>query len=401
MFGQIERYVFRRAAVATLVVAISLTAIVWIIQAFKQLDIFASKGQTVLVYLYVTTLSVPVLLLVILPIALLLAAIYTVNSLNSDSELVVINASGASSMVLVKPFMALALICSVVVGLIAHQIGPQSIQELKRVGTKVQADMVALIVREGEFNEINEGLTFHVAKRGIGGLLKGIVVSDTRDEDTAVLYTAHDGMVERSGEMAYLVMENGEIHRSNVDGTSSVISYATYVFNLADFSGGPGGKKDMVLRPKERVSSELIWPDPEDPFFKKHPNWYSSQLHLRTSETLYPFAFVLIVLVFAGQARSTRQNYTAAISLALATAAIARGIGFWGANSSRNGDFFIFLMYAIPITSIATAGLVLATNRQLRMPKTMAQYIERNNKRIAAIAARIGRALPILVRGRS
>jgi lipopolysaccharide export system permease protein len=43
----IERYIFQRAGIAVLVTLSSLVGVVWIIQALKELDVFTTKGQTV------------------------------------------------------------------------------------------------------------------------------------------------------------------------------------------------------------------------------------------------------------------------------------------------------------------------------------------------------------------
>ena len=93
----IERYIFKRAGAAALITLGSLAGVVWIIQALKELDVITNKGQTIIAYLALTTLAIPMLLLAVIPIGLLLATVFTVNTMNGNSELVVINASGASS----------------------------------------------------------------------------------------------------------------------------------------------------------------------------------------------------------------------------------------------------------------------------------------------------------------
>ena len=94
-FNLIERYIFRRAMLATLLTLGSLAGVVWIVQALRRLDVVTSKGGAILAYLQLTTFAVPMLILAIIPIALFVATIFVINSLNSNSELVVINASGA------------------------------------------------------------------------------------------------------------------------------------------------------------------------------------------------------------------------------------------------------------------------------------------------------------------
>ena len=81
----IERYILRIAVGAFLACLIGLTAVIWITQALRELDLITSKGQTMLVFLSVTSLTLPTLIGVISPIALFIAAIYCLNKLNGDS----------------------------------------------------------------------------------------------------------------------------------------------------------------------------------------------------------------------------------------------------------------------------------------------------------------------------
>jgi lipopolysaccharide export system permease protein len=92
--GSIDRYVFRTIFGAFVLVLLNLTAVIWITQILKQIDIITNQGQTILVFLRITGLLVPILMLVTAPIAIMIAVCYALTKLNGDSELVVMNAAG-------------------------------------------------------------------------------------------------------------------------------------------------------------------------------------------------------------------------------------------------------------------------------------------------------------------
>ena len=54
-----SRYVFRQVAGATIVILLSLTAVVWIGVALRQLDLMTTQGQDALRFLTMTTLALP------------------------------------------------------------------------------------------------------------------------------------------------------------------------------------------------------------------------------------------------------------------------------------------------------------------------------------------------------
>ena len=64
MIASIDRYVFRTCFGAFLLVLISLTAVIWLTHALRDIDLITSQGQTILVFVGITGLIVPLLVLV-------------------------------------------------------------------------------------------------------------------------------------------------------------------------------------------------------------------------------------------------------------------------------------------------------------------------------------------------
>ena len=97
----IERYILKRTAHAFLLTLGGLAGTLWVTQLLRELDVVTAKGQAIWVYLLITLLSLPALIQVIAPIALLVGAIVTLNALNTDCELPVIGHAGVASQALV------------------------------------------------------------------------------------------------------------------------------------------------------------------------------------------------------------------------------------------------------------------------------------------------------------
>jgi len=107
-----SRYVFRQVANAFVIILVTLTSIVWIATALKQLDLLISQGQGFELFLKMTFLSLPSLMALIAPNAMLMAALYTLDRLNGDSELIVMTAAGAPIWRIGAPFVLLAsMVC--------------------------------------------------------------------------------------------------------------------------------------------------------------------------------------------------------------------------------------------------------------------------------------------------
>ncbi len=104
--GSLGRYVFRTTMVAFLITVVSLTVVMWFTQAMREFDLITSERQTLLVFVGITGLIVPLLVMMIAPIALVLAVTHVLNKLSTDSEIIVMNAAGVSPWRLVVPFVA-------------------------------------------------------------------------------------------------------------------------------------------------------------------------------------------------------------------------------------------------------------------------------------------------------
>ena len=94
--GSIDKYIFRTTLASFALVLVSLTGVIWITQALRGIDLMTSQGQTILTFLGITSLAIPVLVLIIAPIALMIAISHTLNKLATDSEIIVMNAAGLS-----------------------------------------------------------------------------------------------------------------------------------------------------------------------------------------------------------------------------------------------------------------------------------------------------------------
>ena len=94
LLNRLDRYILKIAAGAAVVLLLGLTGVIWVTQALREVDLITGKGQTVLIFLTVTLLSLPALLAGIAPVALFMSTLYTLNKLNGDSELIVMNAAG-------------------------------------------------------------------------------------------------------------------------------------------------------------------------------------------------------------------------------------------------------------------------------------------------------------------
>lgn len=369
--GSLERYIFRQALVAFVAGLFILTLVVWITQVLRQLDLVTNSGQTIALFFLMTSLGIPVLLSLIAPIALFIAVMQTLNKLNGDSELIVMAAAGVSPARLARPLLILTAMVMVLVGSLSLWLTPSSIRHFRLLLTQVQANLLTAIVRPGQFTQADRGLTFHIRDRAPGGVLLGIVVSDTRDNQVHMTYVAERGVISEQPQGTFFVLENGNLQRREMkDGTTSIVVFERYAFDLSQLTQAA----ETIYRPSERYTSELMNPNPADPMLERWQGRFRQELHDRFAAPLYPLAMMCIAFAMLGHARTTRQSRGTAIAVAIASMAAVRGLGFAVSGMVAARPTAVPLVYLIPIATIVLFGAISLGWLRLKAPQAVSAY---------------------------
>ncbi|GLS42076.1 LPS export ABC transporter permease LptF [Methylobacterium brachythecii] len=360
----IERYIFRITLGAFLACLIGLTGTIWVTQALRELDLVTAKGQTLLIFLLITGLSLPTLITVIAPVALFIAVIYALNRLNGDSELIVMSAAGMAPRHILKPFFTLAMAVSVMVAFLTIQVMPSSFQELRDVLTRVRGDFVANVVKEGQFTSLDSGITFHFRERGRDGSLKGLFIQDKREAGKTVVYLAEKGVVTDYDGQTYLTLTNGSVHRQQKDSRdSSIVTFERYAVDLAAFSPPDG---DVIYKPRERSTSQLLFPDTSENLYKLQKGRFRAELHDRLSAWLYPLALALIAFAALGDPRTTRQGRGLAMASAVTAVVACRIAGFAASSAAVRSQGAVVAIYAVPLVAAGLSCLLIFQGARVR-----------------------------------
>jgi lipopolysaccharide export system permease protein len=354
-----SRYVFRQVANAFVIILVTLTTIVWLATALKQLDLIVSQGQGFVLFLKMTFLTLPSLMALIAPNAMLMASLYTLDRMNGDSELIVMTAAGAPVWRIGAPFVLLASMVCVVILICNLWVMPASMRALRSLITQVRTDVISQVLQPGRFSSTEAGLTFHIRDRSPTGDLLGLLVHDERDDKQVMSYLADRGRIVSNEDGSYLVMFDGHVHRYETktpDQGVQIVAFDQYVLNISDVNPKDSGSKE--LRPRERYLGELLNPDPNLLKGKGNIGQIRTELHDRFSTPFYPLLFACIAVAILGHARTTRESRWAQILMAAGIAVGLRVSGLTASNLVTLSAGATPLVYLIPIVAILVAGLV-------------------------------------------
>ena len=379
--GSISRYIFRTTLGAFLLVLVSLTAVIWVTQALRDIDIMTSQGQTILVFIGVTGLIIPLLVLVIAPIALLIAVAHVLNKMSNDSEIIVMNAAGMSPWILFRAFVAAALVVSLLVGAISAYFAPKGLRMLRDWLTEVRANVVSSIVQPGRFTAIENGVTIHIRERRPNGQLAGIFLDDRRNPNERITVLSEIGELLDNRSGTYLVLQKGIVQRHEVGQRDpAMVVFDRYAFDLSQFAGGAQAVKYSI---RERYLWQLLFPDPKDQFYIEQPDQFRAELHDRLVAPLYPLAFVVIAYAYLGAPRTTRQSRTLSMLGAIGGVALLRLIGFASTVFGAAVPWLLALQYLALAVAFGLGFYVIRRGLILEPPAFITDWLAALTERLS------------------
>jgi len=384
--GSIDKYIFRTTLASFALVLVSLTGVIWITQALRGIDLMTSQGQTILTFLGVTSLVIPALVLIISPIALMIAVSHTLNKLATDSEIIVMNAAGFSPFRLFRPFFYATCVVALLVAFIAAYLAPDGMRRLKQWDADITADVLANILQPGRFAQLDQNLTIRIRERQPGGLLTGIFIDDRRDPNERVSIVADHGTVVKTDTGSFLILEDGNLERFELGKRDpALVAFGRYAFDMSKFSNQG---RDIALGIRERYLWELISPPEDDPVYKEVPGQFRAELHDRFMAPIYPFAFAALTFAFLGAPRTTRQSRNFSIGSSILAVFVLRMIGFACSVTAVKSPVAPLVQYLMLLGAIGVGLWLIIGGIVVEPPAAVVEVINNSNARLMRLFRR-------------
>ena len=148
MISQLTRYISTQLATALLIIALSLTAIVWLTQALRFIDFIVNRGVSAFTFVKMTGLMIPSLLFVVLPLAVFISVLFVYHRLSQDSELVVLRAAGQSRRQLARPVWLVAGIAMLFSYFVSFYLMPVTYHKFKEMQSFLRDNYASLLLQE-------------------------------------------------------------------------------------------------------------------------------------------------------------------------------------------------------------------------------------------------------------
>ena len=211
--SKFDRYLLSQLLALFGFFSLVLVAVYWVNRAVGLFDQLIGDGQSALVFLEFSLLTLPNVIRLVLPVSAFAACVYAINRLMQESELVVMQATGFSAFRLARPVLYFGLSVAMMHLVLTHVLVPMSQVRLADRSAEVSENVTARFLNEGRFMHPAAGITLYIRKITPLGELRDIFLSDERDAAQRVVYTAEKALLVRGDNGPNLVMLDGVAQR--------------------------------------------------------------------------------------------------------------------------------------------------------------------------------------------
>lgn len=257
---RIDRYLLSQFLQLFGFFALVLVGVYWINKAVGLFDQLIGDGQSALVFLEFSLLTLPTVIKLVLPVAAFIATVYGTNRLISESELVVMQATGFSGFRLARPVLFFGLAVGLMMAVMGHVLVPASRATLVQARAAISENITARYLTEGTFTHPSPRVTLYIRQISPQGELLDLFLADNRKPGMRTTYTARKALFARGDQGPKLIMFNGMVETlDRPSGRLSVTRFADFTFDIGAMLTASVASNRT---PGELSTAELLWPTP-------------------------------------------------------------------------------------------------------------------------------------------
>ena len=213
----ISRYLLRQLTAPFIFALVAQTSLMLLSQIAKKFGALVGKGLSWTVIIEVFVLSLPFIVAMTLPMAVLLAVLYTFSHLAADNEITAMRASGLSIYQVLAPVLLWGAFMAAVNYTFVDQVLPRTNAELRSLLIDIGRKKPTFELREQVINEVPPSQYFLRASRidAATGKMSGVTIYDVGGEASRrIIYADSGSMAYAEGQTDLsLRLYDGSIHQ--------------------------------------------------------------------------------------------------------------------------------------------------------------------------------------------
>ncbi|MDP3114910.1 MAG: LptF/LptG family permease [Candidatus Cloacimonadaceae bacterium] len=211
----LSRYILKEHVVPFMLSLLVVTFVLLIDRVIDLLDLILEKKLDAATILQVFTLSLPYMLALSIPMAVLVATILAFGRMTVDRETIAMKSSGINVYAMIRPLLITALLLTALMVYFNHWFLPNTNHKLKNLMIKIAYFRPMTIIKEGEFTTLMD-YTVYVKNKSEDELYD-LLIYDRSQTTLPRIIVAQSGRViqKDNGNSLQLILKNGEMHERN------------------------------------------------------------------------------------------------------------------------------------------------------------------------------------------
>lgn len=232
--SRFDRYLLSQLLALFGFFALVLVAVYWVNRAVGLFDQLIGDGQSALVFLEFTILTLPNAIRLVLPVAAFAASVYVTNRMMQESELVVMQATGFSAFRLARPVLYFGLTAMIMQAVLTNVLVPASQRILSERSAEISQNVTARFLTAGQFTHPAAGVTLYIREISPTGELLDLFLSDERAPAERSIHSARKAFLVRGEVAPKLVMVDGSTQTLTRNGMRvAVTRFSDFTLDLA------------------------------------------------------------------------------------------------------------------------------------------------------------------------
>ena len=218
-----------------LFVSVSLSLIIWVIQAVNFLDFVSEDGHSFKIYFYYTTLNLPKIFSRVIPIIFFISLYYTITKYEENNELKIFWLNGINKVKFLNVIIKYTTLFFILQIFLSTLIVP-IFQSKARMYLKTSSlDFFPSLLQEKKFIDTVEKLTIFIETKNSLTDFKNIFLKDEISNDQSQIIYAKRGSLNNKNGKNTLVLFDGKFLNTNNKKTA-VFNFETTEIDLTKYS---------------------------------------------------------------------------------------------------------------------------------------------------------------------
>ena len=365
---KLNLYITKQIIIGFLLVSFSLMSIIWLSQSLRFLDLIASDGISISIFIKITSLLMPRIFAILAPISLFTAVLFVYNRMLSDQELVVMKSAGISPLQLAKPSLWVGITLLLFnIWLMNYGI-PLSETAYKNLQWKIKNNISHLMFREGEFTNLqkDQNLTIFISSHENDNSVSGVLINDERNPQKRSTITAEKGVIITTSSGPRIILVNGtlqELSKNNSRFTS--VNFEKYSLDF----GLKNTKSKNKNTARTHSFSELITALNNKSLSPNDQRKWFVEGHKRSIGPLLAVLYSLIGCCGILISNFNRRGQTKTVIIALTTVVLIQAFDLIFGNIAAKNLYLLPLLYLNIILPLILCFIILINSNALNIFK--------------------------------